>query len=60
LEPGPDGSQSKATRCKLAGRDSSKEYGISPQVMNYVLPLLIEEGFCTVRDNKPFLIHRSR
>ena len=30
----------------------------SPQVMSYVLPLLIEEGFCTVSDHKPFMIHR--
>ena len=31
----------------------------SPQVMSYVLPLLVEEGFCTVSDGKPFLIHRK-
>ena len=31
----------------------------SPQVMSYVLPLLIEEGFCTVSDRKPYMIHKS-
>jgi hypothetical protein len=31
----------------------------SPQVMSYVLPLLIEEGFCTVSDRKPFVIRRK-
>ncbi len=30
----------------------------SPQVMSYVLPLLIEEGFCTVSDRKPFVINK--
>lgn len=30
----------------------------SPQVMSYVLPLLIEEGFCTVSDRKPYMIHK--
>ena len=35
------------------------EHKKSPQVMSYVLPLLVEEGFCTVRDGKPFVIHRK-
>jgi hypothetical protein len=35
------------------------EYKVSPQVMSYVLPLLVEEGFCTVSDSKPFVIHRK-
>jgi hypothetical protein len=34
------------------------KYKTSPQAMSYVLPLLIEEGFCTVSDRKPFVIHR--
>ena len=29
----------------------------TPQVMSYVLPLLVEDGFCTVSDRKPFVIH---
>ena len=35
------------------------EHKVSPQVMSYVLPLLVEEGFCTVSDGKPFVIHRK-
>lgn len=34
------------------------EHGKSPQIMSYVLPLLIEEGFCTVSDRKPFVIRK--
>ena len=34
-------------------------YGVAPQVMSYVLPLLVEEGFCAVSDRKPFVIHRK-
>ena len=30
----------------------------SPQVMSYVLPLLVAEGFCTVSDARPFVIHK--
>jgi hypothetical protein len=33
------------------------EHRVSPQVMSYVLPLLVEEGFCRVSDNKPFKIY---
>lgn len=35
------------------------EYGKSPQIMSYVLPLLIEEGFCTVNARKPYVIRRA-
>lgn len=31
----------------------------SPQVMSYVPPLLVKEGFCTVSDRKPFVIHKT-
>lgn len=30
----------------------------TPQAMSYVLPLLIEEGFCSVSGRKSFVIHR--
>ena len=30
----------------------------SPQMMSYVLPLLVAEGFCKVNDRKPFVIHK--
>jgi hypothetical protein len=36
------------------------EYRVSPQVMSYVLPLLVEEGFCRVSDTKPFKIYLNR
>jgi hypothetical protein len=31
-------------------------HGHSPQNLSYVLPLLIEEGFCMVNAKKPFLV----
>lgn len=36
------------------------EHRISPQVMSYILPLLVDEGFCSVSPGKPFVIYRSR
>src|ERR1019366_2713132 len=42
------------------GETLAEKYGVSPQVMRYVLPLLVEEGFCTVSDRKPFVIHWNR
>lgn len=41
------------------GETLSVKHGESPQVISYVLPLLIEEGFCTVSNGKPFVIHRA-
>ena len=41
------------------GETLYEKHGISPQVMSYVLPLLIEEGFCTASDRRPFVIHRK-
>jgi len=32
--------------------------GASPQYLSYVVPLLVEEGFCTVSDRKPIIISR--
>lgn len=32
------------------------EQKINPQVLSYVIPLLIEEGFCKANDKKPFII----
>jgi len=32
--------------------------GASPQYLSYVIPLLIEEGFCTVNDHRPIIISR--
>jgi hypothetical protein len=39
------------------GETLALKHNESPQVMSYVLPLLIEEGFCTVSDRRPFVIH---
>ncbi len=41
------------------GETLYEKHGVSPQVMSYVLPLLIEEGVCTASDRKPFVIHRK-
>lgn len=32
------------------------QHGFSPLAMTYVLPLLIEAGFCTISARRPFLI----
>jgi hypothetical protein len=40
------------------GETLSLERHESPQVMSYVVPLLVEEGFCTVSGRKPFVIHK--
>jgi hypothetical protein len=42
------------------GETLYEQHRVSPQVMSYVLPLLVAEGFCTVTDGKPFVIHRVR
>src|SRR5262249_16939251 len=31
-------------------------HNVTPQVVNYVVPLLIEDGFCTVSEGTPFFI----
>lgn len=41
------------------GETLALKHNESPQVMSYVLPLLIEEGFCTASDGKPFVIHKT-
>jgi len=40
------------------GETLKRDYGKSPQNMSYVLPLLVEEGFCTVSARKPFVIRK--
>ncbi|MHB8804374.1 MAG: hypothetical protein ACYC7C_03940 [Coriobacteriia bacterium] len=42
------------------GETLYRDYGISPQVMSYALPLLIDEGFCTVSNGRPFVIYAAR
>lgn len=42
------------------GETLALKYRESPQVMSYVLPLLIEEGFCTVSARRPYVIYRKQ
>lgn len=42
------------------GETLYKEHSFSPMAMTYVLPLLVEAGFCTVETKRPFLIHHKR
>jgi hypothetical protein len=53
------GANRKPLVANSVGESLFEKYGVSPQVMSYVLPLLIEEGFCTASDRKPFVIHKS-
>jgi hypothetical protein len=41
------------------GETLRRDHGYSPQLMSYVLPLLIEEGFCTVSAKRPYVIRRT-
>lgn len=41
------------------GETLALKHNESPQVMSYVLPLLIAEGFCTVSNGKPFMIYKK-
>ena len=38
------------------GETLYREHGFSPQAMTYVLPLLIESGYCTISPTRPYLI----
>jgi hypothetical protein len=42
------------------GETLSTKHRLSPQVLSYVLPLLVEEGFCTTNGRKPVLITLAR
>lgn len=53
------GANRKPLVADSVGETLAEKHGVSPQVMSYVLPLLVEEGFCTVSDRKPFVIHRK-
>lgn len=39
--------------------EALKMQGYSPQNLSYVIPLLIEEGFCVANDQKPFVITKK-
>jgi hypothetical protein len=38
------------------GETLYRQHGFSPRAMSYVLPLLVESGYCTVSPRRPFLI----
>ena len=40
------------------GESLRLETGKSPQFLSYVVPLLVEEGFCRVTPSRPYLITR--
>lgn len=42
------------------GETLYREHGFSPAAMTYVLPLLVEAGFCTVAPERPFLIRKKK
>jgi hypothetical protein len=52
------GANRKPRAANSVGETLYEKHGISPQVMSYILPLLIEEGFCTASDQRPFVIHK--
>ena len=54
------GANRKPLVADSVGETLYANHHVSPQVMSYVLPLLIEEGFCTVTEGKPFVIQRVR
>jgi hypothetical protein len=54
------GANRKPLVANSVGETLSLEHRVSPQVMSYVLPLLVEEGFCSVSEGKPFVIYRNR
>ena len=54
------GANRKPLVADSVGETLYEQHGVSPQVMSYVLPLLVAEGFCTVNDGKPFVIQRVR
>jgi hypothetical protein len=42
------------------GETLFREYDFSPAAMTYVLPLLIEDGFCAISTTRPYLISITR
>ena len=52
------GANRKPLAANSVGETLYEKHGIWLGVMNYVLPLLIAEGFCTATYRKPFVIHK--
>jgi len=40
--------------------ETLRNNGYSPQMSSYVIPLLIEEGFCRASDRRPYKIIKTR
>ncbi len=38
------------------GETLYRDHGFSPAAMTYVLPLLVESGYCTISPTRPYLI----
>ncbi len=38
------------------GETIREKFKASPQIMSYVVPILVENGFCTVNDQKPYIL----
>ncbi len=53
------GANRKPLVANSVGETLAEQHGVSPQVMSYVLPLLIKEGFCSVSGGKPYTIYRK-
>lgn len=52
------GASRKPLVANSVGETLALKHKKSPQVMSYVLPLLIAEGFCKASVGKPFVIHK--
>jgi hypothetical protein len=42
------------------GETLYREHGFSPAAMTYILPLLVESGYCTISSTRPYLIRRDK
>jgi hypothetical protein len=42
------------------GETLQLKHRVSPQIMSYVLPLLIEEGFCRISGRRPVRIYKNQ
>lgn len=51
------GANRKPLVADSVGETLATEHHVSPQYMSYILPLLVEEGFCTVGHGKPYTIY---
>lgn len=50
------GANRKPLVANSIGETIRENYKASPQIMSYVVPLLVQEGYCTVNDRKPYVL----